>query len=92
MNIDSNDFRPREGKAIDLDKWPTIVPPLFESKAEYEAVLKQHVEGLSARQQVHYASARCASVRSQTQLRCDCLGVLSRTNLEFPATIDGNGH
>jgi polyphosphate kinase 2 (PPK2 family) len=60
MKIDSNDFRPREGKAIHLDKWPTIVPPLFESQGEYEAVLKQHVEDLSARQQLHYASARYA--------------------------------
>jgi hypothetical protein len=34
---------PREGKVIELDKWPTLVPPLFESKAECEAVLKQHV-------------------------------------------------
>jgi len=60
MKIDSSDFRPRQGKAVDLDKWPTLVPPLFESKAEYEAVLKQHVDGLSARQQLHYASARYA--------------------------------
>jgi hypothetical protein len=60
MKIDSSDFRPRKGKAIEMDRWPTLVPPLFESKAEYEAVLKQHAEGLSGRQQLHYASARCA--------------------------------
>ncbi len=62
MKIESSDFIPRQGKAVDLDEWPTLVPPLFESKAEYEAILKQHVEGRSASQQLHYASARYAAL------------------------------
>jgi PPK2 family polyphosphate:nucleotide phosphotransferase len=48
------------GKKVELDKWPTSVPPFFKSKKQYKEILEAHVEGLSSRQQLHYASARYA--------------------------------
>ena len=60
MKISSKDFRVSSGKKVELDKWPTIVKPFFQSKEEYKELLDAHVEGLSARQQLHYASGRYA--------------------------------
>ena len=60
MKIKSKNFRIPPGKSIDLEKWPTIVEPLFKSKEQYHDLLKKHVEALSARQHLHYASGRYA--------------------------------
>ena len=60
MKIRSKDFHVSSGKKVELDKWPTIVKPFFQSKEEYKELLDAHVEGLSARQQLHYASGRYA--------------------------------
>jgi PPK2 family polyphosphate:nucleotide phosphotransferase len=60
LKIDPNDFRPRAGKTVDLAGLPTKVPPYFESKGHYAALLQEHIEGLRARQQVLYASGRHA--------------------------------
>ena len=60
MKIASRDFRARAGKGIRLDKWPTIVKPVYDSKAQYEELLAEHVETLSALQRLHYASSRYA--------------------------------
>jgi len=56
MKIDSNDFRVRPGRTVHLNKWPTMVKPICRSKKEYQELLRQHVEKLSALQQLHYAS------------------------------------
>jgi PPK2 family polyphosphate:nucleotide phosphotransferase len=60
LKIDSKDFRVPPGKKVDLNEWRTRVQPFFKSKEQYEDLLEAHVEGLSSRQQVHYASGRYA--------------------------------
>ncbi len=56
MKINSKDFRVRPGKTVNLKKWPTIVSPFCKSKKEYQDLLGEHIEKLSALQQLHYAS------------------------------------
>jgi PPK2 family polyphosphate:nucleotide phosphotransferase len=56
MKIDSEQFRVRHGETVNLGKLPTAVKPFYESKKEYAKILSEHVENLSARQQLHYAS------------------------------------
>ena len=60
MNIKSNDFRVREGDGVNLKKWPTLIDPVYKSKEQYAELLKEHVEQLSAMQQLHYATNRHA--------------------------------
>ena len=60
MNIDIKDFRVSEGKKVQLEKWPTLVKPIYQSKKEYRKLLAQQVEELSAQQQLHYAFDRYA--------------------------------
>jgi PPK2 family polyphosphate:nucleotide phosphotransferase len=60
LKIHSSDFRVPTGKKIDLDRWPTNVPPFFKSKKQYQALLEKHVASLSSLQQLHYASGRYA--------------------------------
>jgi PPK2 family polyphosphate:nucleotide phosphotransferase len=60
LKINSNDFRIPPGKKVDLDEWPTKVEPFFNSKEQYQELLAAHVEALSSRQQLHYASGRSA--------------------------------
>jgi PPK2 family polyphosphate:nucleotide phosphotransferase len=59
MNVRSTDFRV-EGDQVKLDKWPTAVEPIYESKKQYQKLLKKHVEELSSLQQLLYASSRYA--------------------------------
>jgi Polyphosphate kinase 2 (PPK2) len=59
MKINSKDFRVR-GKKVNLKKWPTIIKPFCKSKKQYRKLLEEHVEKLSALQQLHYASGRYA--------------------------------
>jgi PPK2 family polyphosphate:nucleotide phosphotransferase len=59
MKINSKEFRVT-GKKVTLSEWPTIAKPFFKSKKEYRKLLAEHVEGLSALQQLHYASNRYA--------------------------------
>src|SRR6202789_1977302 len=59
MKIDSKDFGVT-GKKITLNKWPTIVKPVYKSKEQYQELLASHVEKLSSLQQLHYASHRYA--------------------------------
>src|SRR5512146_352305 len=56
--IHADDFRVRAGKKIDLSKWPTRVKPVYSSKDEYKALLADHIEKLSERQTLLYASNR----------------------------------
>ena len=56
MKINSEDFCVQEGKKVKLNKWPTVVKPVYQSKEQYQTLLTQHVAQLSALQQLHYAS------------------------------------
>ncbi len=60
MKIDSNDFRVHSGKEIALKEWPTLVKPFYKTKKHYRKTLENHVEQLSALQNLHYASNRYA--------------------------------
>ena len=60
MTIDSKDYRVLPDKKVDLSKWPTIVEPYAKSTKQYKELLHQHMENLSALQQLHYASHRYA--------------------------------
>jgi PPK2 family polyphosphate:nucleotide phosphotransferase len=60
MNVRSTDFRVQEGDQVKLDKWPTAAEPIYESKKQYQKLLKKHVEELSSLQQLLYASSRYA--------------------------------
>jgi len=53
--------RPEE--EVKLKNWPTTVKPFCTSKSQYQEHLEQHVEELSSRQQLHYASNRGAASR-----------------------------
>jgi len=56
MKINIRDFRVPSGKNVKLEKWPTLVKPLYQSKEQYRELLAKQVEELSAQQQLHYAS------------------------------------
>jgi PPK2 family polyphosphate:nucleotide phosphotransferase len=56
MKINSNHFRVREGKKVNLHKWPTHVKPVYSSKEHYHTLLGEHVKQLSALQNLLYAS------------------------------------
>lgn len=58
--FDAEQFRVRPGKKVDLRKWPTRVKPVYGSKEEYKALLADHIEKLSARQSLLYASNQYA--------------------------------
>src|SRR6202030_2030913 len=60
MKVSSTDFRVQQGDRINLDKWPTAVEPIYESKKQYQKLLSDHVTQLSALQQLLYASNRYA--------------------------------
>jgi PPK2 family polyphosphate:nucleotide phosphotransferase len=60
MKFDPEDFRVREGAAVELRKWPTLVKPAYKSKEHYQELLADHVSQLSAQQQLLYASNRFA--------------------------------
>jgi PPK2 family polyphosphate:nucleotide phosphotransferase len=54
------DFRVREGHAVKLKHWPTAVAPIYRSKLHYHRLLADHVEQLSKRQRLLYASDQYA--------------------------------
>ena len=56
MKINSKDFRVRPGEKVKLGEWPTTVKPICRTKKRYQKLLEEHVEELSALQQLHYAS------------------------------------
>ena len=60
MKVRSTDFRVEEGHEVNLDKWPTAVEPIYESKKQYQKLLRDHVAQLSSLQQLLYASNRYA--------------------------------
>ncbi|MGZ8901087.1 MAG: polyphosphate kinase 2 family protein, partial [Limisphaerales bacterium] len=56
MKINVQDFRVQEGEKVKLEKWPTLVEPVYKSKKKYHKLLEEHVEELSSLQRLHYAS------------------------------------
>ena len=60
VKVKSADFRVEEGQKVNLDKWPTAVEPIYESKKQYQKILANHVDQLSSLQQLLYASNRYA--------------------------------
>jgi PPK2 family polyphosphate:nucleotide phosphotransferase len=60
MKINSEDFRVRPGKTVDLNKWPTTLEPFCKSKKKCQELLGEHIEKLSSLQQLLYASNRYA--------------------------------
>jgi PPK2 family polyphosphate:nucleotide phosphotransferase len=56
VKIHPRDFRVREGDEVDLKKWPTKVKPVYGSDKDYEKLLEEHIEQLSAQQELLYAS------------------------------------
>jgi PPK2 family polyphosphate:nucleotide phosphotransferase len=60
MTIDSKTYRVPPDKKVDLSEWPTTVAPYSKSKRQYKELLHQHMEKLSALQQLQYASNQYA--------------------------------
>src|ERR1700728_3467864 len=58
MRIKSSDFRVREGKTVDLKKWPTLIDPVYKTSEQYQDLLRKHVKALSEQQEMLYASDR----------------------------------
>ncbi|MHB8455903.1 MAG: ADP-polyphosphate phosphotransferase [Acidiferrobacterales bacterium] len=56
MKINPEHFCVQEGKKVKLEKWPTVVEPVYRSRRQYQKLLAEHVAQLSALQQLHYAS------------------------------------
>ena len=56
MKISAKQFRIREGDTVDLKEWPTEIESAYKSKKHYREMLEEHVERLSAQQQLLYAS------------------------------------
>src|SRR6202022_1352796 len=54
MKVSSTDFRVQQGDRVNLDKWPTAVEPIYESKKQYQKLLRDHVAHLSSRHQLLY--------------------------------------
>ena len=52
----AKELRVRPGEAVDLNRRPTLVKPVYESKQEYKQLLDEHVARLSALQELLYAS------------------------------------
>jgi PPK2 family polyphosphate:nucleotide phosphotransferase len=60
MHVKSSDFRVREGAEVNLREWPTRVDPVYGTNEEYQVLLRNHVNALSAQQELLYASDRYA--------------------------------
>jgi PPK2 family polyphosphate:nucleotide phosphotransferase len=58
--IQNRDFRVKPGADVDLSEWPTDIKAVYDSKDEYEALLKQQVEELQRLQELQYANGRYA--------------------------------
>jgi PPK2 family polyphosphate:nucleotide phosphotransferase len=60
MKIHTDELRVKQGDEVKLSKWPTTIPALCKSKSHYRTRLQEHVEHLSAQQQLLYACNRHA--------------------------------
>ncbi len=60
MKIDVEQFRVLPDTIVNLDDWPTHVAPWYTSKQEYQSMLAEQIEELSALQELHYAASKYA--------------------------------
>jgi len=60
MKINPRDFCVKEGRKVQIKKWPTRVAPYYTSEKDYKKLLGEHVAQLSSLQQKHYAGDRYA--------------------------------
>ena len=58
MKIHSQDFLVRQGKKIKLNKWPTNISPVYDSREQYHKILADHVNKMSSLQSLLYATNR----------------------------------
>ena len=58
MSIEIKSFKVPEKSTISLSEWPTLVPPIYTSKAHYHELLVAQVAELSALQEKHYAASQ----------------------------------
>src|ERR1017187_8566272 len=58
MKIDSKEFRVRAGEKVKLKKWPARMNPFYKSEQQYQKILSEHIESLSALQSLLYAHNR----------------------------------
>ena len=58
MKIGTNDFRVIAGDKVELKKWPRRVKPFYKSKEQYQEMLSEHIQKLSAQQSLLYATNR----------------------------------
>jgi len=58
MKMDTAEYQVKAGTAVNLDKWPTKVKSICESKKDYRKLLKDQVEEMSDLQRLHYAFDR----------------------------------
>lgn len=58
MKTDVEQFRILPATTVNLDVLPTRVTPWYGSKQEYQAMLAEQVEELSALQELHYAASK----------------------------------
>lgn len=55
MNIKLKNFRVSEGEKVNLDKWPTLIKPLYKSKTHYQKLREDYIAELRSLQDLHYA-------------------------------------
>ena len=60
MKIDPDDFRVKDGKNVNLKKWPTEIKSYYETKKQFKEGLQERVDELSELQNLLYASNRFA--------------------------------
>ena len=60
MKIDPDDFRVKDGKNVNLKKWPTDIKSYYESKKQFKETLQERVNELSELQNLLYAANRFA--------------------------------
>ncbi|MCG6939017.1 MAG: polyphosphate kinase 2 family protein [Gammaproteobacteria bacterium] len=60
MKIKTKEFRVPQDEKVELKKWPTLIDPVYRSKAHYHKLLEAQVNELSELQHLHYASNRYA--------------------------------
>lgn len=58
--IDSDDYRVRPGKKVHLEDWPTKAKPVYSSDAEYQTLLREHIDRMAKLQNLLYATNRYA--------------------------------
>lgn len=58
MKINSKDFRVRPGEKVKLNKWSTVVKPVYKSKDQYKQILSEHIQELRSLQNLLYAYNR----------------------------------